>query len=112
MPSLPSQSPILKNLSYIVDAQLVANETNGGSPFGGFSSLLQRDESFHIKESMHILCGYDPHPHAFYKTKLLQSLLQWHTLEIYSSVIVFELSRLIVFLQICQRTKTWSRDWV
>nr|XP_018680121.1 PREDICTED: uncharacterized protein LOC103981108 isoform X2 [Musa acuminata subsp. malaccensis] len=37
---------------------LIASESNGGSVFGGYPSLLQRNESFNIKESMMVHCGF------------------------------------------------------
>lgn len=58
MPSLPSVSPVIKNLHYVSEENLVANESNGGSIFGGHPSLQQREESFDIKETMKVYCGY------------------------------------------------------
>ncbi|WOL17073.1 hypothetical protein Cni_G25862 [Canna indica] len=57
-PPSPSESPILKNLNYVLEDNLIANESNGGSIFGGHPSLLQRNESFNIKESMTVYCGF------------------------------------------------------
>ncbi|GMJ06723.1 MUCILAGE-RELATED 70 [Hibiscus trionum] len=48
MPKLPSFSPIIKNLSYI----------SGGSEFGGNPTLKQRNDSYDIKESMNVHCGF------------------------------------------------------
>lgn len=59
MPPSPSASPVLKNLSYFSEDNLIANESIGGSIFGGYPSLLERNESFNIKESMMVHCGYD-----------------------------------------------------
>ncbi|XP_072966534.1 probable hexosyltransferase MUCI70 isoform X1 [Typha angustifolia] len=58
MPSLPSASHVLKNLDFATEDTLVANESNGGSMFGGHPSLQQRDKSFDIKESMTVHCGF------------------------------------------------------
>ncbi|CAL9049910.1 probable hexosyltransferase MUCI70 [Musa acuminata AAA Group] len=58
MPPSPSASPILKDLSYYSEDNLIANESNGGSVFGGHPSLLHRNESFNIKESMMVHCGF------------------------------------------------------
>ncbi|XP_042453591.1 probable hexosyltransferase MUCI70 isoform X1 [Zingiber officinale] len=58
MPPSPSASPILKNLSYVLKDDLIANESNSGSVFGGHPSLQERTESFDIKESMRVHCGF------------------------------------------------------
>lgn len=54
----PSPSPLLKSLSYVSEDNLIANELNGGSVFGGHPSFQERIESFNIKESMTVHCGY------------------------------------------------------
>ncbi|KAG6469450.1 hypothetical protein ZIOFF_074167 [Zingiber officinale] len=58
MPYSPSPSPVLKNLHYFSEASLISYEPNGGSIFGGHPSLMQRNESFTIKESMTVHCGF------------------------------------------------------
>lgn len=58
MPALPSVSPILKNLYYVSEENTQVNDSNGGSVFGGHPSLQQRDESFDIRESMTVHCGF------------------------------------------------------
>ncbi|XP_042446940.1 probable hexosyltransferase MUCI70 isoform X2 [Zingiber officinale] len=58
MPYSPSPSPVLKNLHYFSEASLISYEPNGGSIFGGRPSLMQRNESFTIKESMTVHCGF------------------------------------------------------
>ncbi|OAY78024.1 hypothetical protein ACMD2_09617 [Ananas comosus] len=58
MPPLPSESIVIKNLSYVSEETLVMNESIGGSLFGGYPSLEQRNEYFDIKESMTIHCGF------------------------------------------------------
>ena len=57
MPKAPSFSPVLQNLNYIHDENLTKTEF-GGSDFGGYPSLNQRFESYDIKESMTVHCGY------------------------------------------------------
>ncbi|EEF30678.1 conserved hypothetical protein [Ricinus communis] len=58
MPSSPSVSPVLHNLTYVVDANPVKTEPHGGSDFGGYPSLEQRNVSFDIQESMTVHCGF------------------------------------------------------
>lgn len=53
MPTTPSVSPILENLTYIIEDTPV-----GLPPFGGYPSLKQRKDSFDIKESMCVYCGF------------------------------------------------------
>lgn len=58
MPSSPSTSPVLKHLTYYHEEDPIKTERHGGSDFGGFPSLRQRNESFAIKESMTVHCGF------------------------------------------------------
>ncbi|XP_030931844.1 uncharacterized protein LOC115957677 isoform X3 [Quercus lobata] len=58
MPSSPSKSPVLRNLTYVHDENPIKTETHGGSDFGGYPSMKQRNESFDIKESMTVHCGF------------------------------------------------------
>ncbi|KAK6934254.1 Protein of unknown function DUF616 [Dillenia turbinata] len=58
MPSSQSASPILHDLNYIHEETPSKTEPHGGSDFGGFPTLKQRDESFKIKESMTVHCGF------------------------------------------------------
>ncbi|KAH9650679.1 putative tRNA (met) cytidine acetyltransferase [Citrus sinensis] len=58
MPSSPSESPVLQNLTYIHDENPVKTETHGGSDFGGYPFLKQRNGSYEIKESMTVHCGF------------------------------------------------------
>lgn len=58
MPSSPSVSPVLRNLTYVHDEKPIKTETHGGSDFGGYPSLKQRNDSFDIKESMTVHCGF------------------------------------------------------
>lgn len=57
MPSAPSFSPFIKNLTYIHEENLNKSEF-GGSEFGGYPSLSQREDSYDIRESMSVHCGY------------------------------------------------------
>ncbi|KAK2639025.1 hypothetical protein Ddye_026820 [Dipteronia dyeriana] len=58
MPSSPSASPVLQNLTYVLDENPVNTESHGGSDFGGYPSLKQRKDSYDIKESMTVHCGF------------------------------------------------------
>ncbi|CAK7327641.1 unnamed protein product [Dovyalis caffra] len=58
IPCFPSASPLLRNLKYVVDENPIKIESHGGSYFGGYPSLKQRNESFDIKESMTVHCGF------------------------------------------------------
>lgn len=58
MPTLPSVSPILKNLTYVIEDSPSSPSSFGGSPFGGYPYLKQRNDSFDIKDSMCVHCGY------------------------------------------------------
>ncbi|KAL7142684.1 hypothetical protein ABFS83_08G140200 [Erythranthe nasuta] len=57
MPNAPSFSPVLKDLTYIHDENLTKSEF-GGSEFGGYPSLGQRSDSYDIRESMSVHCGF------------------------------------------------------
>lgn len=58
MPRSASVSPVISNLSYKLDENPTRTEPFGGSEFGGYPSLKQRDDSFDIKESMQVHCGF------------------------------------------------------
>ncbi|KAE8728788.1 F3H9.11 protein isoform 2 [Hibiscus syriacus] len=58
MPKVPSFSPILKNLTYIYEENLKKENEFGGSDFGGYPTLKQRDDSYDIRESMNVHCGF------------------------------------------------------
>ncbi|XP_044472914.1 probable hexosyltransferase MUCI70 [Mangifera indica] len=58
MPSSQSASPLLQKLTYVQDENPVKTEPHGGSDFGGYPSLKQRFDSFDIKESMTVHCGF------------------------------------------------------
>lgn len=57
MPKFPSHSPVLRHLTYFYDKNPVKTDPHGGSEFGGYPSLKQRNDSFNIKESMTVHCG-------------------------------------------------------
>lgn len=58
MPKVPSPSPVLKNLTYIYEENLSRETEFGGSEFGGYPTLAQRNDSYDIRESMSVHCGY------------------------------------------------------
>ncbi|KAA8515250.1 hypothetical protein F0562_018520 [Nyssa sinensis] len=57
MPNAPSFSPVIKNLTYIHEENLTRSEF-GGSDFGGYPSLKHRNDSYDIRESMSVHCGF------------------------------------------------------
>ncbi|KAL2344050.1 hypothetical protein Fmac_005335 [Flemingia macrophylla] len=58
MPTMPSPSPILRNLSYVYEENLSRDGEFGGSDFGGYPTLKQRNDSFDIRELMNVHCGF------------------------------------------------------
>ncbi|KAM1592966.1 hypothetical protein FF2_036407 [Malus domestica] len=58
MPKVPSYSPVLKNLTYIYEENLSRDTEFGGSDFGGYPTLKQRNDSYDIRESMSVHCGF------------------------------------------------------
>ncbi|KAG7598518.1 hypothetical protein ISN44_As06g027570 [Arabidopsis suecica] len=58
MPNAPSFSPVLKNLTYIYEEPLNRETEFGGSDFGGYPTLKHRNDSFDIKETMSVHCGF------------------------------------------------------
>lgn len=58
MPKSLSVSPVLHNLSYVYEENPIKTETHGGSEFGGYPTLKQRNDSFNIKKSMTVHCGF------------------------------------------------------
>ncbi|XP_019419783.1 PREDICTED: uncharacterized protein LOC109330173 isoform X2 [Lupinus angustifolius] len=58
MPKFPSPSPVLKNLTFIYEENLSRDGEFGGSDFGGYPTLRQRNDSFDIRESMSVHCGF------------------------------------------------------
>lgn len=57
MPSSPSSSPV-HHLSYFHVEHPVKTEPHGGSDFGGYPSLKHRNDSFSVRESMNVHCGF------------------------------------------------------
>ena len=57
MPSSLAESPVLRNLTYVHDENPIESEPHGGSDFGGYPSLEERDAAFDIKETMTVHCG-------------------------------------------------------
>ncbi|KAK8488045.1 hypothetical protein V6N11_021099 [Hibiscus sabdariffa] len=49
---------IVKDLTYIEDEDLVSNGSHSFAVFGGNQSWLQREESFKLKPSMKVHCGF------------------------------------------------------
>ncbi|KAK8573011.1 hypothetical protein V6N12_029050 [Hibiscus sabdariffa] len=58
MPKVPSFSPVIKNLSYIFEENLNNGMKFGGSEFGGYPTLKQRNDSYDIRETMNVHCGF------------------------------------------------------
>ncbi|KAK4787563.1 hypothetical protein SAY86_011396 [Trapa natans] len=58
MPKSPSPSPVLKNLTFIYEENLNRETEFGGSDFGGYPTLWHRNDSYDIRESMSIHCGF------------------------------------------------------
>ncbi|KAF2303330.1 hypothetical protein GH714_016779 [Hevea brasiliensis] len=58
MPKFPSFSPIVNNLTYLYEDPLSRDGEFGGSEFGGYPTLKQRSESYDIRESMSMHCGF------------------------------------------------------
>ncbi|KAM7255252.1 hypothetical protein ACFE04_020493 [Oxalis oulophora] len=58
MPKVPSYSPLLKNLTYVYEKDLNRDTEFGGSEFGGYPTLKQRNDSYDIRELMSVHCGF------------------------------------------------------
>ncbi|WCJ27042.1 hypothetical protein M5689_008817 [Euphorbia peplus] len=58
MPEFSSFSPVVKNLTYIYEDPLSRDAEFGGSEFGGYPTLKQRSDSYDIRESMNLHCGF------------------------------------------------------
>ncbi|XP_057540524.1 probable hexosyltransferase MUCI70 [Amaranthus tricolor] len=58
MPSFPSSSPVLQNLTFVHEENSTKTGIYGGSDFGGYPSLNQRTDAFDVKESMTVHCGF------------------------------------------------------
>ncbi|XP_073159383.1 probable hexosyltransferase MUCI70 [Henckelia pumila] len=57
IPNASSFSPVVKNLAYVHE-EILSKSEFGGSEFGGYPSIRQRNDSFDIKESMKVHCGF------------------------------------------------------
>ncbi|KAH0915981.1 hypothetical protein HID58_030427 [Brassica napus] len=62
MPNAPSFSPLLKNLTYVYEEPLNRDTEFGGSDFGGYPTLKHRNDSFEIRETMSVHCGFAKGP--------------------------------------------------
>lgn len=58
MPSFPSVSPVLQQLTYFHEENPTQTEPHGGSEFGGFPTIKQRNDSFNVREVMTVHCGF------------------------------------------------------
>ncbi|KAH6764273.1 tRNA cytidine acetyltransferase [Perilla frutescens var. frutescens] len=88
MPKFPSQSPVLRRLTYFSEENPLKTQPNGGSDFGGYPSLKQRNESFEIKESMTVHCGFVKGCRPGYKTAFDIDVADLELLEQFHDVIV------------------------
>ncbi|XP_024931640.3 probable hexosyltransferase MUCI70 [Ziziphus jujuba] len=92
MPSLPSTSPVVHNLTYVVDENPIRTEPYGGSEFGGYPSVKQRTDSYDIKESMMVHCGFVKGSKPGYQTGFdidevdLMELQQFHDVIVASAI--------------------------
>ncbi|XP_065877982.1 probable hexosyltransferase MUCI70 isoform X2 [Euphorbia lathyris] len=57
-PKFSSFSPVVKNLTYIYEDPLSRGAEFGGSEFGGYPTLKQRSDSYDVRESMNLHCGF------------------------------------------------------
>ncbi|XP_023520177.1 uncharacterized protein LOC111783478 [Cucurbita pepo subsp. pepo] len=57
MPNASSDSPV-KKLEYIYEENIRRETEFGGSDFGGYLTLAQRTDSFDVRESMRVHCGF------------------------------------------------------
>lgn len=76
MPSSPSASPVIHNLTYVLDENPIKTEPYGGLEFGGYPSLKQRNNSFDVKESMTVHCGYVFH-FLYFLRMIYRPSLMW-----------------------------------
>ncbi|GMI85321.1 hypothetical protein like AT1G53040 [Hibiscus trionum] len=92
MPIFPSESPVLHNLTYVHDENPIKTEPHGGSDFGGYPSLKQRNDSFDIKESMTVHCGFVKGSKPGHQTGFdfdeydLEELQQFHEIIVASAI--------------------------
>lgn len=111
MPKSPSPSPVLKNLTFLYEENLNRETEFGGSDFGGYPTLRQRNDSYDIRESMSIHCGYvkdsyfNPDLFNCYLLNLQDLFSKLLPLSAKSSIYVHILTE-----QVCQRKQTWVRN--
>ncbi|KAL7186302.1 hypothetical protein ACSBR2_028111 [Camellia fascicularis] len=92
MPRSPSVSSVIHHLNYFREENPIKTEPHGGSEFGGFPSLKQRNESFNIKESMTVHCGFVKGCRPGYQTGFdideadLRELEQFHEVIVASAI--------------------------
>ncbi|KAL3508679.1 hypothetical protein ACH5RR_028080 [Cinchona calisaya] len=58
MPRYPSASTVLHHLAYFREENPIKTEPHGGSDFGGYPSLKQRNDYFNVDRSMIVHCGF------------------------------------------------------
>ncbi|KAL8205490.1 hypothetical protein R6Q57_009041 [Mikania cordata] len=88
LPSATSTSPVLQHLSYFHEETSTKTEPHEGSEFGGYPSIKQRNESFDIKESMSVHCGFIKGCRPGYKTGFDIDVSDLVELEQYHDIIV------------------------
>ncbi|XP_071697845.1 probable hexosyltransferase MUCI70 [Rutidosis leptorrhynchoides] len=88
MPSAPSTSPTLNHLTYFHEEISTKTERHEGSDFGGYPSIKQRNESYDIKESMTVHCGFVKGCRPGYQTGFDIDVSDLVELEQYHDVIV------------------------
>lgn len=88
MPSSPSTSPLLNHLTYFHEKSSTKTERHEGSDFGGYPSIKQRNESYDIKESMTVHCGFVKGCRPGYQTGFDIDVSDLVELEQYHDVIV------------------------
>ncbi|GMP65790.1 hypothetical protein CsSME_00026445 [Camellia sinensis var. sinensis] len=92
MPRSPSVSAVIHHLNYFREENPIKTEPHGGSEFGGFPSLKQRNESFNIQESMTVHCGFVKGCRPGYQTAFdideadLRGLEQFHDVIVASAI--------------------------
>ncbi|CDP05921.1 unnamed protein product [Coffea canephora] len=58
LPRSASASPVLHHLTYFYEENPMKTEPHGGSDFGGYPSLKQRNDYFNVNKSMTVHCGF------------------------------------------------------
>ncbi|KAI8011251.1 hypothetical protein LOK49_LG06G00737 [Camellia lanceoleosa] len=92
MPSSPSASPVLRHLTYYREENPTKTEPHGGSEFGGYPTFKLRNDSFDIKESMTVHCGFVKGCRPGYRTGFdideadLRELEQFHDVIVASAI--------------------------